>query len=70
MENNTEQIYMRYIKSRNANNNSAIGAHTVTRGNDMIDNYIDSHNRIKASINIIDDVAQELADRVGKLLEI
>ena len=70
MENNTEQIYMRYITSRNAKNNSAIGAHTVTRGNDMIDNYIDSHNRIKASINIIDDVAQELADRVGKLLEI
>ncbi len=67
---NSKQIYMRYIKSRESNNNSAIGTHTLTKENDVINNYIDSHNRIMERINIIDDVAQELADRIEELFEI
>ena len=70
MKNNTEKIYMRYIKSREQNSNSAFGLHTLTNGNDIIDNYRDSHNRIRKSININEDIAQEFADRIGELLDL
>lgn len=68
MENNTEQMYMRYIKSRKANNNSAIGAHTVTRENEEIDNYIDNHTRFLSETNLVNDIEKELADRVSEYL--
>ena len=70
MENNTEQMYMRYIKNRKANNNSAIGLHTsIPREEDTIDNYMDSHNRLLENMNQAREIEKELAERILKLLE-
>ena len=70
MENNTEQIYMRYIKNRKTNSNSAIGTHTLTREDETIDNYTDTHNRLLDNMNQAREIEKELAERVLKLLEI
>ena len=69
MGNNTEQMYMRYIKNRKANSNSAIGLHTSTREEDTMNNYMESHNRILENMNQAREIEKELAERVLKLLE-
>lgn len=70
MGNNTTQIYMRYIKSRKTNSNSAIGTHTLTREEEIIDNYTDTHNRLLENMNQAREIEKELAERLLKLLEI
>lgn len=70
MENNTEQIYMRYIKNRKANSNSAIGTHTLTREEEIMDNYTDTHNRLLENMNQAREIEKKLAERLLKLLEI
>lgn len=69
MENNQNQMYLRYIKSRKANSNSAIGLHNETIENEAIDNYIDTHNRLLENMDEQRRIEKELAERILKLLE-
>ena len=67
--NNTDDIYIRYVESRDSHNISAFDSHIIAKKNDITEAFINNHKRMINEINAVDNIAKDITKDIIKEFE-